>query len=320
MSRFRRIATGAVVAVTVAVSCSGGSSLDPPPAPSGALSTEPVDDGARWDEFVARVQTPIGPLGPRTGQPVDPREVDQISWTGTGWRMDRDWDELVDGGFLDLGAASLELNGHTVLGFRIEVPSGIESGHVIDGPGTAGFFRVTNPNRFPNNSSLRGLDLAYSYHLSGVVGDAIKVGEGSSAHRDAVIEMDVAPGGPDDKHYDGVQVFKSGSARLERMVIDWNSAGTIAATTAAVFTQDGASLTARDIVVIDPGGTWQPIRLQGSGVHDVDRIQVVGSREPNVNQPDRLAPTAIVRLGPGLARFELFNDVAGADDWTMPDP
>lgn len=317
MSRFRSIATGAVVAVTVAVSCSGGSSLDPPPAPSGALSTEPVDDGARWDEFVARVQTPIGPLGPRTGQPVDPREVDQISWTGTGWRMDRDWDELVDGGFLDLGAASLELNGHTVLGFRIEVPSGIESGHVIDGRGTAGFFRVTNPNRFPHNSSLRGLDLAYNYHLSGVVGDAIKVGEGSSAHRDAVIEMDVAPGGPDDKHYDGVQVFNRGMLRLERVVIEWADAGVIANTTGALFTQQSGALFSRDLLVLNPGGTWQPVRLSGSGDHDVDRIQLIGQRRPNNNSPDKLAPTAAVKITNGSGTFTVWNGVAGAADWLI---
>lgn len=211
-------------------------------------------------------------------------------------------------------------NGHSVRGFRIEVPANAAGGHLIDGGGEVGWFEVSNPLRHSHNSFIRHSMHAHHYIARGVVGDAIKVGEGSAHHHDAFIEMDVRPDGATDKHYDGVQVFKSGSARLERMVIDWNSAGTIAATTAAVFTQDGASLTARDIVVIDPGGTWQPIRLQGSGVHDVDRIQVVGSREPNVNQPDRLAPTAIVRLGPGLARFELFNDVAGADDWTMPDP
>ena len=61
------------------------------------------------------------------------------------------------------------------------------------------------------------------------------------------------------------------------------------------------------------------IRLQASAGHDVDRVQVIGSREPNVNQPDKLAPTAIVRLGPNVARFELFNDVDGAQDWTTTD-
>ena len=305
----------------VAVSCSSDPSPGPPSArPETTPSRAQVGEGRIWDGFVTRVQTPSTPLGPQTAAPVDPAGIDDISWNGSRWTMDRDWDERVEGGYLDFGAASLDLNGHSVVGFRIEVPAGIESGHVVDGGGTAGFFRVTNPSRLQHNSSLRNVDLAYSYHLSGVSGDAIKVGSGSSVHRDAVIEMDAAPGDTDGKHYDGVQVFGTGSASLERIVIDWNAAGTIAATTAAVFTQDDGSLTARDIVVIDPGGTWQPIRLQGGGVHDVDRIQVVGTREPNVNQPDRLAPTAIVRLGPGVARFELFNDVAGADDWTVPDP
>lgn len=281
----------------------------------------PNGDAPLWgDDLVARVATPRGALGPRTERVVDPRLVDGISWTGIGWRMDRDWDETVDGGYLDFGAATLELNDHEVVGFRIEVPEDTGAGHIIEGGGTAGHFQVTNPGRFPHNSYLRNVDLAYSYLLAGVVGDAIKVNVGTSTHRDAFIEMDVVPGGKEDKHYDGLQVFRSGFAVLDRVIIDWNGAGSIANTTGAIFTHDEASLTARDIVILNPGGTWQPVRLQATGVHDVDRMQVVGDRQPNRNQPEKLAPTALVRLNSEADRFVLYNDVPGAEDWLISDP
>ncbi len=211
------------------------------------------------------VELPVGTLGPRTANAIDPATVSGISRSGGVWQMNRDWDETVHGGYLNFGAAALDVNGRTVLGFTIDVPSGLTSNHVIDGGGEVGYFTISNPLQRSHNSYIRLIDEAHHYTATGVVGDAIKVGSGFSYHHDAVIVMDVRPGGPNDKHYDGAQIFGSGAALLQRIVIDWNDAGTIANTTGALFTQEGAALTARDILILDPGGTWQPIRLSGSG-------------------------------------------------------
>ena len=280
---------------------------------------EPEKEVSVWgEEFVARVDLPVGALGPRSTTAIDPRVVEGISWTGSAWEMERDWNEDIDGGYLDFGESALDVNGHQVLGFRIEVSVPTGSGHVIDGGGEVGFFEITNPQRRSHNSFIRDVDLAHHYVALGVVGDAIKVAEGHSVHHDAYIEMDVRPGGPDDKHYDGVQVFGSGSAGLERIVINWNDAGTIANTTGAIFTQDEGSLTARDIVVLNPGGTWQPIRLGGTGTHDVDDIQIVGVRRANNNQPESDAPTALVKITNDSDLFTLYNEVPGTSDWLIP--
>jgi len=292
-------------------------SVDEPVAPAGTRVDPPAPI---WGATLqARVALPEGVLGPRTGVAVDPRQVDGVSWTGSAWKMERDWDEVTDGGYLDFGAAALDVNGRRVLGFRIEVPQPetIPSGHVIDGGGEIGYFEITNPERYPVNSYIRRIDLAYNYVALGVVGDAVKIGTGRAVHRDAYIEMDVPPGGADDKHYDGIQVFGSGVAELDRIVIDWNDAGTTANTTGAIFTQDDAALTARDVVVMNPGGTWQTIRLSGRGPHDVDEVQVVGAQRSNVNQPDKLAPTALVKITNGSDRFTLYNEVPDASDWLI---
>ena len=262
------------------------------------------------------VQTPTGSLGPRTTTAVNPANVAGIVRTGNIWKMERDWDETRDGGFLDFGEGSLDVNGRTVEGFVIEVPEGLGAGHVIDGGGTVGYFEITNPDRHSHNSYIRVIDRAHHYTATGVVGDAIKVPEGYAHHHDAVIIMDVRPGGPNDKHYDGAQVFANGSARLERIVIDGNGAGTIANTTGALFTQDNGALVACDILILDPGGTWQTIRLSGSGHHDVARIQVVGSRGANAGNGS-LAPTALVKITNGSGTFNLINNVTGAADWLI---
>ena len=262
------------------------------------------------------VQLPAGTLGPRTSNAINPATVSGISRSGTIWQMNRDWDETVHGGYLDFGEGSLDLNGRTVEGFTIEVPPGLGSGHVIDGGGTVGYFEITNPDQRSHNSYIRVVDRAHHYVASGVVGDAIKVPRGLAHHHDALIEMDVRPGGPNDKHYDGAQIFSNGSARLERIVIDWNDAGTIANTTGALFTQDNASLTARDILILEPGGTWQPIRLSGSGDHDVARIQIVGETGLNAGN-GKPAPTALVKITNGSGTFNLINDVPGTDDWLI---
>ncbi len=260
------------------------------------------------------VEAPRGTLGPRTTVAIDPATVPGMTRTNGLWQMNRDWDEIKEGGYLDFGPGALDVNGRKVEGFTIEVGPGLEGKHVIDGGGIVGYFEISNPARRSHNSYIRVIDEAYNYIATGVVGDAIKVPEGFSYHRDALIVMDVVPGGANDKHYDGAQIFGSGSARLERIVIDWNDAGTVANTTGAIFTQDGASLTARDILIVDPGGTWQPVRLSGSGPHDVARIQVIGTREPN-NTSGKLAPTALVKITNGSGTFNLINDVPGTDDW-----
>ncbi len=287
------------------------------PQPEGdpPQSVPPPPWGA---DLVAQVHTPEGKLGPRTEVAVDPRLIDGISWTGSRWQAERDWNEEIDGGYLDFGAAALDVNGHQLLGFRIEVPAGMATRHVVDGGGEVGYFEMTNPRNEPHNSYLHEIDLAHHYVALGVAGDAIKLSEGAASHHDAYIEMDVLPGGADGAHYDGVQAFRSGSITLERIVIDWNDAGTIANTTGAIFTQDAASLTARDIIVLDPGGTWQPIRLSGSGPHDVDDVQVTGQRRPNNNQPNNDAPIAIVKITNDSDTFTLHNEVPGTDDWLIP--
>lgn len=262
------------------------------------------------------VQIPTGSLGPRTSTAINPAYVAGISRTGNVWKMERDWDETRHGGYLDFGEGSLDVNGRTVEGFVIEVPEGLGAGHVIDGGGTVGYFEITNPDRHSHNSYIRVIDRAHHYTATGVVGDAIKVPEGYAHHHDAVIVMDVRPGGPSDKHYDGAQIFANGSARLERIVIDWNDAGTIANTTGALFTQDNGALVARDILILDPAGTWQPIRMSGSGHHDVARIQVVGSRGPNAGNGS-LAPTALVKITNGSGTFNLINNVPGAANWLV---
>ena len=99
-------------------------------------------------------------------------------------------------------------------------------------------------------------------------------------------------------------------------MIDWNGAGTIANTTGALFTQDNGALVARDILILDPGGTWQTIRLSGTGHHDVARIQVVGSRGANAGNGS-LAPTALVKITNGSGTFNLINNVPGAADWLI---
>lgn len=286
----------------------------PPPVPVAPRAGAPwtIPGGAR-----VSVQLPQGTLGPRTGVAVDPSTVPGISFSGGAWTMQRDWDETRDGGYLAFGAAALRPNGHRVLGFRIEVPGGLGSGHLIDGGGEVGHFEITNPWQNSHNSFIRHQMHAHHYIARGVVGDAIKVGIGSAHHHDAYIEMDVRPGGPNDKHYDGAQIFNRGTARLERIVIEWANAGTIANTTGALFTQQNAALTARDILVLNPGGTWQPVRLSGSGTHDVDSLQVIGSRQPNNGSPNKLAPTAAVKVTNGSGQFTLHNGIAGADDWLI---
>ena len=263
------------------------------------------------------VALPQGVLGPRTGVAVDPASVSGVSFAGGVWTMNRDWDEVRDGGYLDFGAAALRPNGHSVRGFRIEVPAGVAGGHLIDGGGEVGWFEVSNPSRHEHNSFIRHSMHAHHYIARGVVGDAIKVGEGSAHHHDAYIEMDVRPGGATDKHYDGVQVFNRGTLRLERVVIEWADAGVIANTTGALFTQESGALFSRDVLVLNPGGTWQPVRLSGSGDHDVDRIQVIGQRRSNNNSPAKLAPTAAVKVTNGSGTFTLWNGVAGAADWLI---
>ena len=112
--------------------CAGSTASEPPPP----LVTEPAvvvetEDDAEiegevpvWGaDLVARVALPEGTLGPRTDVAVDPRGVDAVSWTGSMWKMEGDWDEEIDGGYLDFGRATLDVNGYRVLGFRIEVPA-----------------------------------------------------------------------------------------------------------------------------------------------------------------------------------------------------
>ena len=77
---------------------------------------------------------------------------------------------------------------------------------------------------------------------------------------------------------------------MERVVIEWNNAGTIANATGAIFTHDSASLAASDVLILNPAGTWQPVRLSGNGAHDIDRIQVLGERGPNNMQRNRARP------------------------------
>ena len=144
-------------------------------------------------------------------------------------------------------------NGHSVRGFRIEVPANAAGGHLIDGGGEVGWFEVSNPLRHSHNSFIRHSTHAHHYIARGVVGDAIKVGEGSAHHHDAYIEMDVRPDGATDKHYDGVQVFNRGTLRLERVVIEWAEAGVIANTTGALFAQQSGALYSRDLLVLNPG-------------------------------------------------------------------
>ena len=276
----------------------------------------PPSLGGLWSVpggVAVRVGLPQGTLGPRTSVAVDPASVPGISFSGGIWTMSRDWDESVEGGYLDFGAAMLRPNGHRVLGFRIQVPGGISANHLIDGGGEVGWFEITNPAQNSHNSFIRHGMYAHHYIARGVVGDAIKVGQGSAHHHDAYIEMDVRPGGPSDKHYDGAQVFNQGTARLERIVFEWNDAGTLAATAGAVFSQQNASMTVRDILVLNPGGTFYPIRSGGSGAHDIDRIQVIGQQRPNA-QGHGLAPTYLVRVTNGYPPFTLYNDVPGAQD------
>ncbi len=283
-------------------------------------TTQPPQAGAPWSipsgSDVA-VALPQGQLGPRTATPIDPATISGISYSGGVWTMNRDWDETVDGGYLDFGAAALRPDGHRVLGFRIEVPANVAGGHLIDGGGEVAWFEVSNPDQNSHNSFIRHAMYAHHYIARGVVGDAIKVGQGSAHHHDAYIEMDVRPGGSSDKHYDGVQVFNQGDLRLERIVIEWADAGVFANTTGALFTQQNAAVHARDLLVLNPGGTWQPVRLSGSGSHDVDRIQVIGERRPNNNSPDKLAPTAAIKVTNGSGTFTVWNEVAGADDWLI---
>ena len=263
-----------------------------------------------------QVELPRGTLGPRTSNAVNPAGVDGITKEGGEWVMRRDWDENTDGGYLDFGAATLDPNGHTVLGFRLQVPAGQSAGHIIDGGGEVGYFEITNPNQHSHNAFIRHSMHAHHYISRGVVGDAIKVGQGTAHHHDAYVEMDVRPGGPNDKHYDGAQIFNQGKARLERIVFEWNNAGSIAATAGAVFSQQDGSMTVRDILILNPGGTWYPVRVGGTGAHDVDKIQVIGERQPNRGNGN-LAPSHIVRITNGHPKFTLFNDVPGANSWII---
>ncbi len=303
--------TDVPAAPTTTAPASSPTTTSVPPAPA---------TGAPWvipGGVGVSVALPQGQLGPRTATAIDPSTVSGISFGGGVWTMSRDWNDTTDGGYLDFGAAALHSNGHTVLGFRIEVPTGLSTGHLIQGGGEVGYFEVRNPDQNKHASMFRHGMVAHHYIARGVVGDGIKVAEGLAHHHDAYIEMNVRPGGPNDTHYDGAQIFRQGSALFERIVFEWANAGTIANTTGAVFTQDTAALEMRDVLILNPGGTWQPVRLSGSGRHQIDDVQVIGTRQPNNGDPSKLAPTAAVKITNGSAKFTLHNGVDGAADWLI---
>ena len=238
--------TTAAPAATTTTAAPPATTTAPPATPTTVTTPAPPPSGAvPWSipggQTVA-VSLPQGTLGPRTATGIDPSTVDGISFGGGVWTMNRDWDELSDGGYLDFGAAALRPNGHQVLGFRIEVPSNVAGGHLIDSGGEVGWFEISNPNQFSHNSFIRHEMHAHHYIAGGWWVMPSRSGLGSAHHHDAYIEMDVRPGGSTDKHYDGVQVFNQGTLRLERVVIEWADAGMIANTTGALFTQTNAAL------------------------------------------------------------------------------
>lgn len=262
------------------------------------------------------VNLPGGTLGVREASSVSP-ESQGITASGGIYTMNRNWDDVVEGAYLDFGAARLNVNGKQVLGFKIEIPNGISSNHLIDGAGEIGYFEISNPNQYSHNSQIRGNLVCHHYIAKGVVGDCQKVGTNTTQeHYDAYVEMDVRPGGAQDKHYDGAQVFFNGNCTMERIVVEWGEAGTIANTTGALFTQNTASLYCRDFLVLNPAGTWQPIRLSGSGTHNCDDMQVIGPRGPNNNQGS-LAPTYCVKITNGSGTFTLQNDCPGSGDFLV---
>ena len=263
------------------------------------------------------INLPTGTLGVRETPSISAAAAG-IPLSGGIYTMNRNWDDVVEGAHLNFGAARLNVNGRQVLGFKIEVPNGISATHLIDGNGEIGYFEISNPNQYTHNSQIRGNLVCHHYIARGVVGDCQKVGTNTvQEHYDAYVEMDVRPGGATDKHYDGAQVFFNGDCRMERIVVEWGDAGTIANTTGALFTQNTARLYARDFLVLNPGGTWQPIRLSGTGPHDCDDMQVIGQREPNNNSPDKLAPTHCVKITNGSGTFTLQNDVPGAGSFLV---
>lgn len=266
------------------------------------------------------VNLPSGSLGVRTASSVSPESVG-ITASGGVYTMNRNWDESVEGSYLEFGANRLNVNGKQILGFRIEVPNNITSNHLIDGNGEIGYFEIRNPGQYSHNSHIRGGKggalVCHHYIARGVVGDCQKVGTDTrQEHYDAYVEMDVRPGGATDKHYDGAQVFFNGDCVMERIVVEWNEAGTIANTTGALFTQNTAKLYARDFLVLNPGGTWQPVRLSGSGAHDCDNFQVIGPQGAN-NGTGKPAPSYCVKITNGSGTFTLQNDCPGSADFLV---
>lgn len=147
------------------------------------------------------------------------------------------------------------------------------------------------------------------------LGDAGKAGDGETIDlEDFVVTFVDRVHGATDKHVDGVQMFKTSTGnRLVRGFFDWNDSGTRANTTAAIFTHDGADLFARDITIVNPGGTFEIIQLSGTGRHDVARVHVWGMQKLNPKH-GKMLPRAIVEGH----RFEvLHNDVPGAADWLV---
>ena len=271
------------------------------------------------------VTLPQGTLGPRTATPVNPATVTGISKSDDTWVMNRDWDETIHGGYLDFGVSRLLPKGHTVLGFKMECGPIGGGAHMIRSVTQnqipeLGYFEITNPNQFVNSTYLNGHMHAHHYICRGVTADCVKNGSShhEGYHHDAFWTFNPIPSGDTtSKHVDGAQYFNTATGRLERIVVDWNEAGTVAQTTGALFTQDGAGMYARNILILNPGGTFRICRLHGTGVNDLDFIQAIGVQK-FPGKFDTLTPTHIVLIAPQRRFANLFNDVPGAGDWMDP--
>ena len=269
------------------------------------------------DKFGLLADVPVDPEDPE--DPVDPVDPEPPTGGNIDEWLPEDFTAKVAlpqghiGAFPDAETVNGPLKGdHSNKIVRVTAGT-----HFVLRDGTFTNITVINPDGHPVNSYAKNCSL-YNCALLDVSGDAFKASTGETvAAVDTVVTMSrTATGGPTDKHYDGLQAFRSGHARLVRVLFDWVDIGLRANTTAAVFTHDEASLYLRDVTILNPAGTYQIVRLQASGVHDVDRIHVSGSQ--GLTPHNKLAPTALVLFSNGAKdQFTLHNDVPGAADWLI---
>lgn len=295
----------------------------PTPPPTGDVPWTIPDIG---EPVTIEVELPEGALGPErstfTTPPPSVATFDRGVWT-----FHSNWDEDVQGAALDLGAAEVDLNGHAVFGFRLDVPQG--GRFLISGGGGsfAAYFTVSNPGNYGHRAVFEGAIHAYNFSVFGWSGDFGRFGRGDRAMLTDFYAEAWQPSQPqfdsNDIHADGVQCHdgktnsNGGHCVVRRGVMDWKNSGALRNTTAPIFTQGSAGADVHDMLILNPGGTGETIEWHGTGAGCPDRttrlgkVQVIGVQVRN-EAHGFMAPRAILRYGQPVPDAEIINNVPGA--------